>query len=83
LDDLARKGAEGMSSIELLEYNQVAYLPDVGAPVTFNFGDIGQSTDGKAEELPLQCSRNRFANRGFPHARRPDEADNFAFYGPA
>ena len=58
-------------------------VPDVGPPVTLDLGDVGQTTDRKPEELPLQGSGDRLSNRRLSNTRRTNETYDLAFHGSA
>lgn len=48
--------------------------------MSLDFSDIGQTTNGEAEELTIECSCNRLSNTGFANTRGTDETDDFAFH---
>ena len=47
---------------------------DVGAPMAADLGLVVYATQAHANKLPAQRPRDRFAQRRFPHARRPHKA---------
>ena len=56
--------------------NLTGQCPDVGAPVTANFGFIAHSTQRHADKLAAGGLRNRHAQRSLADARRADEAQD-------
>ena len=54
-------------------------VPNICPTMTFDFGDIRQSTDRETEELPVKRASDRLANGRLSHARRTNETDDLAF----
>jgi hypothetical protein len=51
---------------------------DVRSPVATDLGLVPNAAERHADELPSERARDRLPERGLPHARRSDEAENRA-----
>lgn len=60
-----------------------AHIPDVCASVTLDLRNVGQTSDGEAEELAVQSTCDRLADRRLSNTRGPNQANDFALDGAA
>lgn len=84
LNDLARKcSARDIVSASNNVFQVHARIPDICTSVTLDFRNVGQTSDGEAEELPVQSTGDRLADRRLPNTRGPNQANDFALDGAA
>lgn len=82
LNDLARKcSARDILSAFTNVFQVCAYIPDVCASVTLDFRNVGQTSNGEAEELAVQSTGDRLADRRLTNTRGPNQANDFALDG--
>ncbi len=56
-------------------------IPNVCTSVTLDLRDIGQTSDGEAEELAVQSTGDRLANRRLANTRGTNQANDFTLDG--
>jgi hypothetical protein len=62
LDDFPRQCPINTRTLAQAGPGLIRNLPDVSPPMTFDLGDVGQTSDGKSEEFSLQRPGNRLSN---------------------
>ena len=80
LDDFPGESTSNSVSREI-ELRNGIHIPNVCSPMSLDLCDIRQTTNREAEELPVKCTSNRFANGRLANTRRSSEANNLALNG--